>query len=277
MLISAKLAPTVEWPVLEAFWRDADELGFHAIYDYDHFYGLGGDEAAWRSPTFEAWTTLAAMAALTTRVRVGCMVTGVTYRNPALLAKMAVTVDHLSRGRLEIGVGAAWHEPEHLGYGFEYPSAGTRIAMLDEALTLMKRLFTEDHVSHEGRFFTLRDAICEPKPVQRPHPPIVVGGNGREKTLRVVAKHADEWNAIGGEPADWAELSGLVTRYCEEIGRDPNAVRRGVQLFLHPGSPDQVAEQLDRLPKLEDAGCQHAVLSFYAPPTRDLLERCSPT
>lgn len=269
MLISAKLAPTFPYDQLERFWRDADELGFHAIWNYDHFYGLTEETA----DTLEGWTTLAAMATITSRARIGCMVTGVTYRHPALLANMAVTVDHISSGRLEFGIGAAWHEPEHRGYGLEYPSAGTRIAMLDDALGLIRTLWTEQRASHQGPFFALTDALCNPKPVQRPHPPIVVGGNGRTKTLRVVAKHADEWNGLG-EVDTWTELNGILSKHCAEIGRDPASIRRSVQLFLHPAMEGQVDEQLDKLPAFEEAGCQHVVLSFYQPPDRALLERC---
>src|SRR6201990_1800342 len=148
MLLSAKLAPTFDYPVLEEFWRTADELGFHSVADYDHFYGLEDDTV----PTFEGWTLLAAMAAVVRRARLSCMVTGVTYRNPAVLAKMAVTVDHTSGVRLEFGLGAGWHEAEHRGYGIEFPSAGTRVAMLDEALTVIRRLWTEESVTYQGRF-----------------------------------------------------------------------------------------------------------------------------
>lgn len=152
MRVSAKLAPTFDYPVLERFWRDADELGFHGVYDYDHFLGLSytGDAV------FEGWTTLAAMAAVTQRARIGCLVSAVTFRNPAVLAKMAVTVDHISDGRLDFGIGAGWQEREHLSYGLDYPDPGDRVAMLDEALTVIRRLWTEDSVSHTGRFFTRR-------------------------------------------------------------------------------------------------------------------------
>jgi len=196
MLISAKLAPTCSYAELERFWRLADELGFYGVWDYDHFYGPDaiGDAVArdYRKDTLEAWTTLAAMATVVKRARVGCLVTGVTYRNPAVLAKMAVTVDHISGGRLEFGLGAAWHEAEHRGYGIPFPSAGERIAILDEALRVIKALWTEDTASFDGQHFRLEDAICNPKPVQKPHPPIVVAGQGAKKSLRVVATHADE-------------------------------------------------------------------------------------
>jgi F420-dependent oxidoreductase-like protein len=280
MLISAKLAPTCSYAELERFWRLADELGFYGVWDYDHFYGPDaiGDAVArdYRKDTLEAWTTLAAMATVVKRARVGCLVTGVTYRNPAVLAKMAVTVDHISGGRLEFGLGAAWHEAEHRGYGIPFPSAGERIAILDEALRVIKALWTEDTASFDGQHFRLEDAICNPKPVQKPHPPIVVAGQGAKKSLRVVATHADEWNGTGIEPAEWSRISHVLTSHCDAIGRDPGAIRRGVQVFLHPAQERAMAETLDLLPAYEAAGCQHAVLNFYQPPTDGQLERAAP-
>ena len=280
MLISAKLAPTCSYAELERFWRLADELGFYGVWDYDHFYGPDaiGDAVArdYRKDTLEAWTTLAAMATVVKRARVGCLVTGVTYRNPAVLAKMAVTVDHISGGRLEFGLGAAWHEAEHRGYGIPFPSAGERIAILDEALRVIKALWTEDTASFDGQHFRLEDAICNPKPVQKPHPPIVVAGQGAKKSLRVVATHADEWNGTGIEPAEWSRISHVLTGHCDAIGRDPGAIRRGVQVFLHPAQERAMAETLDLLPAYEAAGCQHAVLNFYQPPTDGQLERAAP-
>ncbi len=271
MLLSAKLAPTFDYSVMQQFWRAADELGFHSVANYDHFYGLT-DNAV---PTLEGWTSLAAMAAVVQRARVSCMVTGVTYRHPAVLAKMAVTVDHISGGRLDFGLGAGWHEAEHRGYGIEFPSAGTRVAMLDEALTLVRRLWTEETVTFEGRFFTLRDALCEPKPLQRPHPPIVVGGE-KPKMLRVIARHADEWNVPGHVDAQqWARMSFDFDEACREVGRDPSEIRRSVQLFVHPAQEGQLDAQLDTLPELAALGCRHAVLSFYQPPTAQQLERCA--
>ncbi len=271
MRISAKLAPTFDYPELEQFWRTADELGFEAIWNYDHFYGLTEDT----KPTHEGWTTLAAMAVVIRKTRIGCMVTGVTYRNPAILAKMAVTVDHISGGRLDFGIGAGWHENEHRGYGIEFPSAGTRVAMLDEALTVIRRLWTEERVTFDGRFYTLQDAICEPKPIQRPHPPIIVGGS-QPKMLRVIARHADEWNMPSYEgPQQWGEASTRLTEACTDLGRDPAEIHRGVQLFLHPREPEQVAAQLDLLPQFAELGCEHAVLSFYQPPPAELLAQCA--
>jgi len=279
MLISAKLAPTCSYAELERFWRFADELGFYAVWDYDHFYGPDavGDAVArdYRKDTLEGWTTLAAMALVVKRARIGCLVTGVTYRHPAVLAKMAVTVDHISGGRLEFGLGAAWHQAEHDGYGIPFPRAGERIAMLDEAVRVITALWTEDAANFNGRYFRLQDAICNPKPVQQPHPPIVLAGHG-QKSLRVVATHADEWNATGIDPAEWSRLNQVLTSHCDAIGRDPATIRRGVQLFLHPAQQRRTTKTLDMLPAYQAVGCQHAVLSFYQPPTGQQLQRAAP-
>lgn len=188
---------------------------------------------------------------------------------------MAVTVDHISGGRLEFGIGAGWHEAEHRGYGIEFPGPGARVAMLDEALTIIRRLWTEESVTFAGRFFTLTDARCVPKPVQRPYPPIVVGGS-RPKMLRVIARHADEWNMPNHQdPAEWDAANVSFDEACSEVGRNPAEVRRSVQLFLHPRKPGQVEEQLALLPEYQLLGCEHAVLSFYQPPAVEVLERCA--
>ena len=272
MLRSAKLAPNFDYATLERFWRDADELGFHAVWDYDHFYGLRDPEA----PTLEGWTLLGAMAKVISRARIGCMVTGVTYRHPAVLANMASAVDHISGGRLEFGLGAAWYQPEHDAYGIEFPSAGTRIDMLDEACELIRRLWTEDRVDHRGRFWTLTDAMSNPKPVQQ-HVPMVIGGAGEKKTLRVVAKRADEWNWTGswdpqGGPEEFARLSGILDDHCAASGRDPAEIRRSMQLFLQPEDDQQTKAQLVALDEYEMRGVGHVVLAFVTPPSRELLE-----
>ena len=280
VLISAKLAPVFSYAELERFWRVADELGFYGVWNDDHFYGpeaVGGSVARdYRKDRLEGWTTLAAMATVVRRARIGCMVTGVTYRHPAVLAKMAVTVDHISGGRLEFGLGAGWHEAEHRGYGIPFPPAGQRVAMLDEALQVIKALWTEDTANFDGTYFRLQDAVCNPKPVQKPHPPIIVAGHGEKKSLRVVARHADEWNATSADLADWSRRNQVLTSHCNAIGRAPLAIRRSVQVFLHPAQRDQMAKTLDMLPAYEAAGCQHAILSFYEPPTVRQLATAAP-
>lgn len=277
MLRSVKLAQVVGYGELHAFWSAADELGYHGVFDYDHFYGMRDPQ----TPTFDAWITLAAMAEATTRIRIGCIVTGVTYRQPAILAKMAASVDHLSGGRLIFGIGAGSHEGEHRGYGIPFPSAGTRIDMLDEACQIVRRLWTEEAVTLDGRFWTLRDAIANPKPLQE-RVPILIGGVGERKTLRVVARHADEWNfsplgdlgAAG--PAEFARLSKVLDEHCRAAGREPGEVVRGLQVMVRPDDPAQVAETLRLLDAYEAEGAQHAVLGFVAPPSRGLLEDLAP-
>lgn len=275
MLRSAKIAPVFGYDVLERFWRDADELGYHGVWNYDHFYGLYLAGQPLELPTLEGWTSLAAMGKVTKRARIGCMVTGVTYRHPALLANMAVSVDHISAGRLEFGIGAAWHEPEHLTYGIDFPSAGTRIAMLDEACEIIRRLWTEELVTHEGRFWQLHDAICEPKPVQA-HIPIVIGGSGPKKTLRVVAKHADEWNAPAATPEEYKRLASILDDHCSDVGRDPSEIKRSVQQFIFNNDDATIDALPDTFAGLEEAGVEHVVLSFYSPPTREIMERLAP-
>ncbi len=275
MLRSAKIAPVFPYDVLEGFWKDADDLGYHGVWNYDHFYGLYEAGQPLELPTLEGWTTLAAMAKVASRARIGCMVTGVTYRHPAVLANMAVAVDHISGGRLEFGIGAAWHEPEHVTYGMEFPTAGTRIAMLDEACEIIRRLWTEERVDHDGRFWKLRDALCFPKPVQD-HVPIVIGGSGPKKTLRVVAKHADEWNAPAATPESYRDLAKILEDHCADVGRDPSEIKRSVQVFLFSHDAETLKNLPAQLEDLEDAGVQHAVLSFYWPPSKDVLAALAP-
>ena len=187
---------------LRAVWRIADEAGFDHVWDFDHLASIGGGGPD--RPIYEGWTLQAAMAEATKRVRIGCLVTGNTYRNPALLAKEAVTVDHLSGGRLEFGIGAAWAEIEHEMYGFE--GLDHRVGRLSESLRIIKSLFTEERTTFEGRYYHFKDAIANPKPIQRPHPPFWIGASGAS-TLRLVARYGDVWNIAGGDPERVKELT----------------------------------------------------------------------
>lgn len=203
-------------------WRIADEAGFDHIWPFDHLIALGPDPT---QPIFDGWTILGAVAEATKRVRIGLNVTGNLYRHPGLLAKIAVTVDHVSKGRLEFGIGAAWNEPEFKMYGLPFPDAGDRIRMLDESIQAVKLLWTEHRATFAGRFYQLTEAIAEPKPVQKPYPPIWIGGSGPKRTLRVVAKHADVWNSSSGTPDEMKALLGILNDHCVKVGRDPKAIR----------------------------------------------------
>jgi F420-dependent oxidoreductase-like protein len=217
-------------------WRIADDSGFDHCWNMDHFATLGGDSTG---TIYEAWTMLAAMAEATTHVRIGCMVTGNTYRHPGVLAKTAVTVDHLSDGRLEFGLGAAWAENEHTMLGLEFGTVRDRLDRLAEACEIVKSLWTTPETSFTGTHYRLENAIAEPKPVQSPYPPIWIGGTGRRRTLRIVAEHADVWNAPGGSPSEVAELSAVLDEHCAAVGRDPTEIRRSVQIRL-PENPDEL-------------------------------------
>ncbi len=212
---------------LRAIWQVADQGDFDHLWNFDHFAAIAGDP---ERDVLEGWTLLGAMAEATSRVRIGCMVTGNTYRHPAVLAKMAVTIDHLSGGRLELGIGAAWAELEHEMLGIEFGTAGRRVAWLDEACQVMKLLFTQERTSFAGEHYELRDALANPKPVQTPYPPFWIGGRGERKTLRAIARHADVWNAPGGEPDEVARLAGILDAHCADLGRDPAEIRRSVQV-----------------------------------------------
>src|SRR5947207_954181 len=209
-------------------WRTADTAGFDHIWPFDHLIALGPDPTAL---IFDGWTVLGAMAAITKRARMGLNVTGNLYRHPGLMAKIAVTVDHLSNGRLEFGIGTGWNEPEFLMYGLPFPSAGDRVLMLDESLRAMKLLWSEPRATYEGRFYQLRDAIAQPKPLQRPHPPIWIGSKG-QRMMRVVARHADVWNANLATFEEIVAASLLLDDACTKIGRDPKTLRRSMNIRL---------------------------------------------
>ena len=223
---------------LRAVWRIADESGFDHLWDFDHLAAIG--EGGPDRPIFEGWSLQAAMAEATKRVRIGCLVTGNTYRNPALLAKIAVTVDHLSGGRLEFGIGAAWAEVEHSMYGIE--GLDHRVGRLSESLRIIKSLWTEGRTNFDGRYYRMHDAISNPKPVQKPHPPLWIGASG-ETTMRLVARHADVWNAAGGDPSRTGELTRMLEQACAAIGRDPTEIRRSVQFYWDGDSRQQLLEQ----------------------------------
>ena len=242
MRYGLKLSQNATIDTYRAVWRTADEAGFDHCWNMDHLATLGPDNTR---DIFEAWTLLAAMAQATERTRIGCMVTAATYRHPGVLAKMAVTVDHVSNGRLEFGLGAGWTEGEHTMFDLELGTPRRRLDRLEEAIRIVKSLWTEPTTTLAGDHYRVEAAVAEPKPVQRPHPPIWIGGSGRRRTLRIVAEHADAWNMAGGTPADLADLSTVLDEHCAAVGRDPATISRTVQARL-PDDPDdllRVAEE----------------------------------
>ena len=222
-------------------WQAAEELGLDWASAFDHFVPIHSDPAG---PCFEGMTLLAAMAAHTSRIRCGMIVVGVTYRHPAVLANMAATIDHVSGGRLEFGLGAAWFELEHDQYGIPFPSIGRRMDMLDEACHIVRSLWTEQETTFEGRHYQLRDARAEPKPLQQPMP-LWIGGSGERRTLRIVAEHATGWNTFLMPHEQYRHKLDVLERHCADVRRDPREIRK--QLVFRAALGESEREADDRL------------------------------
>ncbi len=216
------------WDELVSRIRFAEGLGFDGAWGFDHFepmYGSGPGE------TFEGMTTLAALAGVTSRIRLGLLVTGVTYRHPSVLAAQALTVDHASHGRLELSLGAAWFDKEHHELGIPFPPTGERFDLLEDALEIITRLFTGETVDYDGRVVSLHEARMRPLPVQLPHPPIWIGGSGPTRTLPLAARFADVWHTWG-TPNSLAPANARLDELAVQFGRDPSAIMRAGSLSL---------------------------------------------
>jgi F420-dependent oxidoreductase-like protein len=216
------------WDEVVSRVRFAEDLGFDGAWGFDHFqpmYGEGPGEA------FDGMTTLAALAGVTSRIRLGLLVAGVTYRHPSIFAAQAMTIDHASHGRLELSFGAAWFEEEHRALGIPFPTTPERFDLLEDALEITTRLFTGEVVSYDGRVVSLQDAQMRPTPVQSPHPPIWIGGSGPKRTLPLVARYADVWHTWG-TPNSVQDASHRIDELAAEAGRDPSSIMRASSLSL---------------------------------------------
>jgi F420-dependent oxidoreductase-like protein len=241
------------WDELVRRARLAEDLGFDGVWGFDHFepmYGEGPGE------TFEGMTTLAALAGVTARVRLGLLVTGVTYRHPSVLAAQANTIDHASHGRLELALGAAWFEQEHRELGIPFPPTAERFDLLEDTLEIVTRLFTGEVVSYQGKRVSLHDARMRPRPVQQPHPPIWIGGTGMRRTLPLAARFADVWHAFGS-PNSLQEANDRLSRLAEEAGRDPSSILRAGSLSL-----DDLVVAHRHAAKWRDAGYGYLVCGW---------------
>lgn len=249
-------------------WQEADTIPImeHA-WLFDHFMPLGADPTG---PCLEGWTLLAALAAQTKRLRVGIMVTGNTYRHPAVLANMGATVDIISGGRLDFGIGAGWNELEHSAYGIPLYAPGERIRRMGEACEVIKRMWTETAPDFDGQYYQLRGARCEPKPIHKPYPPFVIGGSGEQLTLRVVAKYADIWNFVGGSTETFRHKNEVLDNYCTAIGRDPAAIERSVQVLV---DPNNLSDARDTVRDYITAGATHLILNLRAPYPQGIVHR----
>jgi F420-dependent oxidoreductase-like protein len=209
----------------------AERLGYHSLWLVDHFWTIGMPDV----DLLEAVTMMSAIAARTERLRIGTLVLCNSFRNPALLAKSLTTIDHISNGRLEVGLGAGWMEQEYRAYGYEFPSMGTRLRQLEEALQILKAMFTENRANFKGRYYTVADAPNNPKPVQKPHPPITIGGAGEKVMLRLVAQYADRWNCPAGY-RDFGKTLGVLHEHCRAVGRDPRKIAVSEQVMVCIGA-----------------------------------------
>ncbi|HEY8515911.1 MAG TPA: LLM class F420-dependent oxidoreductase [Candidatus Binatia bacterium] len=229
------------YAAIAAHWKEAERLGYDTVWLDDHFYGVvtppGADQ-------LESWVTMAALARETSTIRFGTLVGCNSYRNPALVAKMAASLDQISGGRLEFGLGAGWYEQEYVGYGYEFPPIKQRLEQLGEALEICVRMWTEDRASFTGKHYRIEQAYNRPQPVQKPHPPIVIGGGGEKVLLRLVARYASVWN-MSGSPAEMQHKMQVLDRHCADLGRDPSEIERSwFGPLLIDDDPERLARRL---------------------------------
>lgn len=235
----ARMQFGVMLPQIKRGWSDTraaaeaiERLGFHSVWLNDHLYGVPMPAI----PILEAWTALSAVAAVTERVELGTLVTPIGFRNPALLAKMAATLDNISDGRVIVGLGGGWFAQEFSGYGIDFPPVADRLRQLDEGIALMRRMWSEEQVTFAGRYYRTDDVYCAPKPVRRP--PILIGGGGEQVLLRLAARHADVWNNLAVNLDQLAHKAGVLLRHCEGVGRDPATLRISQQTMVVIGSDE---------------------------------------
>lgn len=237
-------APMQDFATVRDLCAHAEATGWDGIWYADHFMPNAPDTQV---PWPECWTTLAALATCIPRVRIGSLVAGNTYRHPAVLAKMAATIDHISGGRMVLGLGAGWQENEHRQYGIPFYTLGERLARLDEACALIKGLYSQAETDFDGRYYQLEGATLEPKPVQQPMP-LLIGGGGERVTLRIAARWADEWN-VWGTPETLRHKIGVLQRHCEELGRDPARIHKSAQALLFMSDDASWLEQRRQAPQ----------------------------
>ena len=259
------------WDDMLAVWQAADGIElFESGWTFDHFYPIFSDPTG---PCMEGWVTLTALAQATERVRVGVLVTGIVYRHPAVLANMAATLDIVSGGRLELGLGAGWNQEECDAYGIELPPLRERFDRFDEAVEVIVRLLSETTVDFAGSHYQLRDARCEPKGVQRPHPPVCIGGGGEKRTLRTVARWAQHWNVPGGDVAEFERKREVLHGHCADIGRDPAEIMTSTHLRLPPDG--DVGPLVEQAKAFADAGLDLGIVYLPPPHRADALERAA--
>jgi F420-dependent oxidoreductase-like protein len=256
------------WPEFLDVWRAADQIDvFESAWNWDHFYPLA---EPYEGPNLEGWTMLAALAQATTRLRLGAMVNGMHHRHPAVTANMAATLDHISGGRFELGMGAGWNSMESDAYGIPLGTLRERSDRLEEGIEVIISLLTNETTTFKGKWFQLQDARCEPKPVQD-RIPIVIGGKGKQRTLRTAARFADQWDmTFPMSPDDWRELDEVLREHCERVGRDQAEITRSVHLGYDVS--DEPSALNDRAHGFFEAGVDLVVWSMRGPVRADRLD-----
>lgn len=251
------------WSALSAMWEAADEIAlWESAWTGDHFYPFLSDPAG---PCLEGWVSLAALAQRTRRLRVGVLVSGMPHRHPAVLAKMAAALDITCGGRLEVGLGAGWYQAECNAYGIELGPVGTRMDRFEEGVEVIHRLLTSPTTTFSGNHYRLSDALCEPKPLQQPRPPILIGGKGERRTARVVARWADQWNLGFARPEDVPRKLAALSGHCAEAGRDPGEIDISVVVpTAVRGERRDLGEVADNIAAYEDVGCHIAFVEARA-------------
>jgi F420-dependent oxidoreductase-like protein len=268
MRFAFKTAPQhTTWTDMLAVWRAGDDIAlFESGWTFDHFYPIFSDTDG---PCLEGWVTLAALAQATRRVRVGVLVTGTHYRHPAVLANMAATLDIVSNGRLDLGIGAGWNEQESGAYGIPLGSPRERSDRFEEACEVIVRLLGQTSTSFQGKYYTLEAARCEPKPVQSPVP-LCIGGSGEHRTLRTAARFAQHWNFVGGTPAEFAHKRDVLHAHCAEIGRDPKEIMLSSHVRL--GADGDPGPTVEAAAALGEEGLDLAIITLAPPHRPDVLE-----
>jgi F420-dependent oxidoreductase-like protein len=257
------------WSEILALWQEVDTLAYDTAWVFDHFLPIFSDTTG---PCLDGWTALSALAMASKNTRIGTMVTGATYRHPAVLAKMATTVDIVSGGRLILGIGAGWFELEHQEYGIPFRTLGTRLRRLDETLEMVKRLWSQERSNFAGKHFKLTDASFYPKPIQQPRPPILVGATGEEVALKIVAKHADIWNSFG-PPEVFRRKIARLDAHCHDLERDPGTIEKSVLVSsANSAGPFPITDAKRQVDEYHAAGVSHIIFSVR-PADRDWVRR----
>ena len=289
----------IEWQTMSDLWRKADEWGYDSLWNFDHFYPIFVPDPA--GPCMEAWTTLSALAQVTKRARLGTLVNGNTYRNPCITAKMATTVDHLSGGRFNLGIGAGWFEGEHKSFGVDFKTVRGRLEALEESLRIITGMLAGERVTLEGKHYTVTGAVCNPLPLQKPHPPIMIGGQGEKVLLKLVARYADMWNTISASAERMKELIEVIRRHGDEAKRDSDEIEKTVMMALCYKAPKErqdamigligamrgekpeharrqimiggKQECLDTIERYRKAGVTHFIFMTFAPIFEEEIQR----